>query len=78
MRLGYGKGQYASTKGYRVIKNVVGVDIKTEKDYEICIREHGFRITKAGAELLDIDWENISDSVEEWKERRRCGKFIFT
>ena len=66
MRLGYGKGKYASTEGYRTIKNVKGVDIKTEKGYEICIREHGFRITKAGAELLDTDWENIERS-RKWK-----------
>jgi len=67
MRLGYGKGQYASTEGYRTIKNVEGVDIKTEKGYEICVREHGFRITKAGTELLDVDWENIERS-KKWRQ----------
>lgn len=65
MRLGYGKGQYASTEGYRTIKNVEGVDIKTEKGYEICVREHGLRITKAGAELLDIDWKDLKGVKNE-------------
>ena len=62
MRLGYGKGQYASTEGYRTVKNVAGVDIETEKGYEICVREHGFRITKGGIELFDTDWENVERS----------------
>ena len=62
MRLGYGKGRYASTEGYRTIKNIEGVDIRTEKGYEICVREHGFRITKANRELLDIDWKDFERS----------------
>lgn len=63
MRLGYGKGKDAAGMGYKVINNVEGVDIDIQDldcCYEICIRDHGYRITKEGKEMVNQDWKNLT------------------
>ena len=65
MKLGYGKGKYASTTGYKTVMHVEGVDVTTDEGYLICIREHGFRIaqqnpvTGESKELLNKNWEDV-------------------
>jgi len=64
MRLGYGKGKYASTDGYRFIDNVVGVDIQLENGYRFCVREHGYAIMLKDQIVENVDF-NTGDIMYE-------------
>lgn len=67
MEIGYGKDKNYSTLGYKVVKDVVGIDVKLKNEFEINIREHGYRISKFGETIEDKDFVEIDSTLKKDK-----------